>query len=202
MYRNPIVFVIVTAAIVTLLGLADTAADRLVAKPTAIAVLSVADAYNALDEKVVVDAALATMGAQIKKEEETRVDELKQLQKDLEVLQPGGAAFRQKQERLQLLAFELKAWREFQQQRIVHEQALRKEQLYRKIMAAVGAFAEDIGYDLVLYQEREINFRGANSGQVDALIALRKVLWVKKELDITDAIVAKMNNDFVNVVEQ
>jgi len=62
-------------------------------------------------------------------------------------------------------------------------------------------YAQANEYDLVLYKEADVNFRNATSGQVDALIALRKVIWSKDSMDMTDSVIAKMNNDFNNAVE-
>ena len=200
MFKNWKMCVMALAAGLILIAGA-TAQNALKAKPTAVAVVDIAGIYNALGQKQVLAAESEQMVTRAEKEHELKIEHLKQLQADLELMQPGDAAYNKKRYELQLEAVQIKAWREFQKQRIAHEEAIRKEQLYRQILDAIGAFAQTNGYDMVLYKERTVNFAGANQSQVDALIALRKVLWSREELDITDAVTAKMNNDFNNVME-
>jgi len=196
-------FVLTLAALACLAALAGvTTAQKQGAAAAAIGVIDVAKVYNTLAEKTEIDAALETMRRNIEKQNTERSEKIKALQDDLrELTQPGTDAYNKKRDELQLKALELQAWREFQKKRLGAEQALRKEQLYKKILDAVAAYAQANEYDLVLYREAEVNFRNATSGQVDALIALRKVIWSKDGMDITDAVVARMNNEFNNAVE-
>ena len=196
-------FILTLAALACLAALAGvTTAQRQGAAPATVGVIDIAKAYNSLAEKTEIDAALETMRQNIEKENTARGEEIKALQDDLrELTRPGSEVYNKKRDELQLMALELQAWREFQKKRLGGEQAIRKEKLYKSILDAVGVYAQASEYDLVLYKEADVNFRNATSGQVDALIALRKVIWSKDAMDITDSVIAKMNNDFNNAVQ-
>ena len=195
--------VLTLAALACLAALAGvTTAQRQGAAAATVGVIDIARVYNSLAEKTEIDAALEAMREGIEKENTTRGEDIKTLQDDLrDLTQPGTDAYNKKRDELQLMALELQAWREFQKKRLGNEQAIRKEKLYKSILDAVAAYAQANEYDLVLYKEANVNFRNATSGQVDALIALRKVIWSKDAMDITDSVIAKMNNDFNNAVQ-
>lgn len=189
---------VIAAALLMTLWAGAQATSMLSARPTAIATVDVGRIYNALEEKKQIDAELKTLQNQIEQDDAARVETLRQLDADLKVVVPDSPAFKQKRSELEFKVIETEAWRELKKRQLGSEQAIQKEKLYRKIVAAVGDVATNSGYDAVLYRERDVDFKGANSQQIDALIALRKVLWCKDELDITDLVTQKMNNDYAN----
>ena len=201
MRKNPIVLLGAIAAIMVVCVYAGAQADRArQARPCAIAVVDVSAVFNALDEKPTIDAARDKLRREMKAENDRRVQEINQLKEDRDLLQPGPA-FQEKQRELELAAIELQALQEYQKRRLISERALQTERIYSKITDALGAIAQAEGYDVVLFKERPIDFRAANPQQIDALVALRKVLWSKPDLDITAQVTDKMNNDFNNAPE-
>lgn len=193
------VAVVVAAVFVTSLATVK-ANNMLAARPATVAVVNVADVYNNLKERDEIDADLNRQRREFQEEDDARQQTLKALQDDLKILPPDGDAFTTKRNELRFKVIELKAWREFKQLELEQESALQKERLYRKICDAVGEVARLDGYDMVFYKESNINFEGANAKQLDALIALRKLLYTRDDLEITERVVQKMNNDFVNAM--
>lgn len=196
-------FILTLAALGCLAALAGvTTAQRQGAQAATVGVIDIAKVYNSLAEKTEIDAALEAMREKIEKENTDRGEQLKTLQEDLtELTKPGTDVYNKKLQELAHKVAGFKAWREVEKQRLGSEQAIRKEKLYKTILDSVAVYAQANEYDLVLYKEADVNFRNANSGQVDALIALRKVIWSKDAMDITDSVIAKMNNEFNNAVE-
>ena len=72
------------------------------------------------------------------------------------------------------------------------------EQLYRKTLDAIGRVAKDSGYDVVLFKEKAPDFTNANAQQISTMIQVRKLLWSSDDIDITQQITQRMNNEFEN----
>lgn len=200
MNKHLVTLAIVLAA-VFVTSLATVQASNMFAARTVTAgVVNVAKVYNSLKERDEIDADLSSQRRAFQEEDDARQETLKALQDDLKILPPEGDAFDAKKRELEYKVIELQAWRQFKQRQLEQEAALQKERLYRQITSAIGDVARLDNYDMIFYKEADIDFSGANAKQLDALIALRKVLWAKDDLDITDRVVQKMNNDFQNAM--
>ncbi|MCC6579441.1 MAG: OmpH family outer membrane protein [Phycisphaeraceae bacterium] len=167
-------------------------------RPTAIAVVDVERSMNAMDEMTQIQANMNTLLDRSKNEELDRRKKLEQLQQDLQLLQAGTDAFRQKSDELQLKAIELDSWSKFQQGALQREQVLQLTNLYRKLLDMVGKVAGDNGFDMVIFKEKDPEFRNVKPDALSALISLRKVLWVREDLDLTDQVILRMNNEWKN----
>lgn len=179
------------------LGLAS-AAQALKGRPTAVAVCDITRAFDALKEKAQVEADLQTRTQNLQQLENDKKNELRQLQSDLELLAPDTPAFEQKQMELERKSVELQAWAAYESAKLQRERAVQIEGLYRKMVDAIGRVAKENGFDIVLYKEPAINFRGAKPEQLAPLIQMRKVLYTADNLDITDLVLNTLNNEFVN----
>jgi Skp family chaperone for outer membrane proteins len=185
--------------IVAMMGLLSMPAQvQAQARPSSIAVVDVEKAMNALEEMTQLEADMKTQFEQIKQEHETRRGKLKQMQEDLELLQQGTDAYMQKAEELQLSAMQLDSWWKYKQARMSSERILQIGNMYRKMTDALGKIATESGYDLVLFKEKEATFNNLKPDALSAYVSLRKVLWVRNDLDITDQVVLRMNNEWKN----
>lgn len=190
---------LLVAAVVAFGGLGAATANHLMkGRPTAIAVCDVQRLFDSLKEKAQVEGDLQVQAQKLQQEKTDREKDLRQLQSDLEILAPDTPAYDQKQDELERKAVELQAWAQFQQNKLNRERAVQIEGIYRKMADAIGRVAKENGYDVVLFKEAEINFRGAKPEQLSGLIQIRKVLFAVDDLDVTDVTVSKMNNEFVN----
>ena len=86
----------------------------------------------------------------------------------------------------------------FQQEADLLQAALTRD-LYGKITDAVRFVAERDGYDIVLFDDKSISLNDQQAasfaGSVNA-IKSKKVLYASDVVDLTDSVLAKMNNDF------
>lgn len=190
---------VLTLSLALVSGFAWAQAAAMKARPVAAAVVDVQKAFDSLAEKVQVEAELQTRADRLKQEEQSRQKKLEELQKDMEMLAAGSPAFAQKEEEIARQLVELQAWRNFQTQKLTRERGLQIEGLYRKIVDSIGRLAKENGYDIVLFKEGPADFRNAKPEQLTALIQVRKVLWASNELDLTDQLVQRMNNEFKNM---
>lgn len=189
------------AAVALLLagGLAVTlAAGAVKGRPTALAVVDVQKSFDSLSEKVQVEADLQSAADKIKQEELDRQKDLKQLQEDLGILARNTPAFTQKSDELEKKVVEFQAWRNWQTAKLSRERGVRIEDIYRKLTDAIGRVAKESGYDMVLFKEGPIRFPADKPEQISAMVQVRKVLWAADDLDLTEQVIQKMNNEYKN----
>ena len=175
------------------------ASGNLTGQPTAVAVVDIVMVLESLKEKVQVEADLKTRLERLNEDEQNRKKDLQALQGDLEILAPGTPAFQEKQDELEKGVIELQAWKGFQQKKLYRENAVHIENLYRKATESIGAVARENGYDIVMFKEKPVDFSSAKPEALSTLIQVRKVLWVSDELDLTEQVIQRMNNEFTNM---
>ena len=172
------------------------AAESLKAEPTAVAVMDVKKAFNALDEKKQIESDLKRQQQQLRKQQQQKQQQLQDLKSDLDMLSPDSEAYRKKKTQLEKKALEYKSWFKFEKKKLERERIIQLEHIYRKLRDAAGRVAEENGYDLVLFKEPPVDFRDANIKEVSSIVQMRKLLWSSDELNITDRVIQKMNNEF------
>jgi Skp family chaperone for outer membrane proteins len=183
---------------VALIGAANLVAQGKAARPTAVAVVDVQEVFNALDEKATVEADITQQTEQLQKQEQDRQTELKALQADLGILAAGTPAYDETQTKLENKALEFQVWKQFNQRKLEREKVVRLEALYRKVVDALSGVAKQNNYDIVLFKDNTGDLKGENQQQLAAMIQVRKVLYSAPELDITDQITQKLNNEWNN----
>ena len=177
------------------------ASGVLSSRPTAVAVVDIQAVFESLKEKMQIEADIKDRLSGLSEQEEQKKKDLQALQSDLDILAPGSPSFLEKQDELERGAINLQSWRNFQNSKLNRERALYIERLYRKMVDAVGQTATDNGFDVVLVKEKPVDFSNAKPEALTTLIQLRKVLWAAEELDLTDQVIQKMNNEFSNMAQ-
>jgi len=196
-YRTSLSMIAVAALVFALVGGANLVAQS-GATVDKMAVVDVQKVFNSLDQKTSVEADITQQTEKLQKQEQDKQTELKALQADLQVLAAGTPAYQETQEKLETKAMEFQVWKQFNQRKLEREKVLRLEDLYRKVVDAIGSVAEAKGIDLVLFKDNSIDLKGENQQQLAAMIQVRKVLYASPEMDITDQITQKMNNEWNN----
>ena len=187
------------AALMTTVLVGTGVADRFMADATAVAVVDVERVFNELKEREAIEADLQGRAEQLKQQEQERAAEINRLRADLDILVPGNPNYESKLEELERKALEFQAWRQFHNQKLNRERGTEIEMLYRKMLDSIGRVASQQGFDLVLFKEKPADFRNAKPEALPTLIQVRKVLWSKDALDLTDQTIVSMNNDFANM---
>jgi len=198
MKKSSMFIVTVASAIVVSAIVGARAGSMMSAKPTAVSVVDVFLVRGRLDEAKQIGAEMEQELQQFQQEDKVRTDKVKELEEDIKVLQQDSEALKQKQTELLYKAIETKTWREVKKAQLGSDHAIQLERLYHKIVDASKAVAELNGYDIVLAKERDIDFSKNNSKEIDALISLRTLVWSRDEVEITESVIQKMNNDFKN----
>lgn len=189
--RPPIVAVFAAAMLAVWAGGAQAQA-----KPTAIAVVNIEKVFGSLKEREAIEADGRQEGDQLQQEQATRRAAISEDQNRLDLLPPGSEAYKKAEAELQQKVISLQVWGQFHQNRLARERAVLTEKLYRKTLETIGRVATENGYDIVLFKEQAPNFEGVNPQQLPTILQLRKVLWSKDEIDLTEQVTTRMNNEF------
>jgi Skp family chaperone for outer membrane proteins len=169
------------------------------ARPVKIAVVDIESVFNKLDERERVQADLAIMGEKAKADRDKMEEQIKALQADLELLSPNSPQYTAKVDALSQKTFEAQAWMNWKQNAVQRESKLRQIDLYRKINLAAADLARENGYDMVIFKEPPIERMAQLSAQeANQAMSERKLIYFAPDLEITDLLIIRMNNEYKN----
>ncbi|MBH06648.1 MAG: hypothetical protein CMJ20_10030 [Phycisphaeraceae bacterium] len=196
-------WLLTTVGALTLIGWGGTAVSQAIGgSGRSIAVVDVQKVFRNCKEKQHIDADIESRRTNAQAKASAAQDELRELQKDLELLNPEEEAFQHKQEQIARAIIEGQTELKFRETQIVREMMLRSGSLYRKMRRACGDVSRANGHDVVLYKEPEELVRSQNLEQLSRQIGGRKVLWAAGELDITDQVIQKLDNAWDNTTRK
>lgn len=198
--RITLMTLIPALAICALLAMTLVAQDnRTMPASTRVAVFDVNVAMENLEQRRDLEASITGQGESLQAQGTKRQEKIEQLEADLEVLPQGSEAFLAKLDELYTARAEIEIWGRVQQRRMATKQAMAMEEIYRSINEAIAAEAQASNIDVVLYATALGNKSiGMNMQQVTTRIELRKVLYAREGLDITDRVVNRLNVQYRN----
>jgi Skp family chaperone for outer membrane proteins len=168
--------------------------------PSAVAVVAIDRVIENLAEVKRMEDGIKTRLEQFKAQLEDIRKRKDQATSDLGMIPRDAPGRTDKEMELVLLDAEFKTTSQIYQQRVALEQADLTRQLYAKIARAVQELAVRDGWDLVLLDDRDlidIPPQGALVDDVREAVRRKKVVYASRPVDITGAVIAKMNNEFV-----
>ncbi len=165
---------------------------------TTIAVVDVAEVFENLEERGVIEADIRDKITAMQKWEQTKAAELTGLQSDMDIMDPNSDGFKKAIAELERKTIALRIERDVRQRKIQREMAQSLEGLYRKVVDGIGVVAAAEGYDLVLTKDRTPSLENASQQQILGMIQLRKTLYSNPQMDITQRVKTKLNNDYNN----
>ena len=131
-------------------------------------------------------------GQKLNAEQQDRSKKIRDARTVLEGYDKDSEAMIDQLTKVQQMTADLKVWQDTQEARLQRERSVLTKDMYRTILQAVADVAKQSGVQLVLYKHQ-----GELSGQTlpDLLdqIERRQVLYAGSEMDITDAVVARLN---------
>jgi len=167
------------------------------AQPTAIAIVDIMNIIDGLNERSVLEGQLeARMEARQGQLNEV-VKQLEALDADIQILEPGTDAYREKlREGLEKQAV-AKARREALSQIVSIDTGSVMAGLYTKIEAAISDIADREGYDIVLFDDSSFDIPdGAPNPDVIRAIITKSVVYRHDSIDITQQVITLMNNEY------
>ena len=124
-----------------------------------------------------------------------------ELRQDLEILPKNDPNYERKQEEYERAALDRNVWLAYQQAKLGREEVLRMELIYNKLVDATKRVATAAGYQMVVIKEQPLKLlqpgeQITKREQLWDKVEARKVVWAADELDLTEQVRTKMDNEF------
>ncbi len=169
--------------------------------PTVVATVRMQALFEGLDQRAEVKQELDERAEAIDAERQSRLEALRELEAQLqEITEPQRKE--QMIDRVALERLKLQFWFQQALAELQVERALRLQDLFRNVIAAIKSLGEAQGYDLVL-QDDAIDEPGFDRElrvppQVQVLQQIRSqtVLFRVPAIDVTEDVITRMNNEF------
>lgn len=168
--------------------------------PTMVASVNVRQVMRLVKEAEALQADLKGRVADAEKDLAKRSETLKAIQEKMKVMTAGSPEFTAAEEELAQGALQLRPYQEFQKAKIERLSNLAELSLYRKVCARAAKLAESRGCDLLVdmtFSPEDLEKVQPSKAAVDRFIGGdRTLLFARKSVDLTDDLVAVMNNEF------
>jgi Skp family chaperone for outer membrane proteins len=169
------------------------------AENTSVAVVRPTEVLEGLVERAEAEAALRATFEDLKAEADSRTSEIRALQEQLEAV-TDVAAREVLIEDIETRSIKAIAFDQFAARQFDVELALLQQDLYQRIVAAVGDLAQANGIDIVVVNDNAVpirvnpELRIPRATQVEEQISQRRVMFAADKVDITEELILRMNN--------
>ncbi len=175
------------------------AADAVKAPASSVAVVQIRRVMQQIKMFAAMQETQKNAGMAVEKELKARKDSLAAMKAQMDLLDPKDPKWQALDAKFTEEAIQLEGWVKFQKERLGRSDAAALLVLYKQACAAAADVAERKGYDILLAETltmeqlaKEIRLEDTNH----VVNGDREVLWARKSVDLTDEVIAKMNNDF------
>ncbi|MCY2925379.1 MAG: OmpH family outer membrane protein [Planctomycetota bacterium] len=167
------------------------------ATPGKIAVCDFGQVYNSYEKAKALQKKLDENLALIKKEDDVRGDEVKKIEDELKSNQykERSAAYEQRFSEFVAKSAEHRTWMEVQKAKSQRWHLMMTTEMFNDIKDGIKAVAEARGIDVVL-QTHQMNFESPSVNELFQKAALHKVLYHSDKVDITNDVLARVNDAF------
>ena len=189
---------IATASVLALAAFLSPSAAQAPARaaaPTRVAVCDVVMAFNNYERARDLTKQFEAEGERIKQLDADRAQAIQKLRERLDALAPGSKEYKARLEELEGLADEQEVWRGVQNGKILRRRRERTEEMYGEILDAIAEVAKERGFDIVIYREA-VDVASQTTAQLLQKIALRKCLYARPALDLTQAVLERANQNY------
>ena len=167
------------------------------ARPSAVAVVSISKVLENLDERTDKEGELSKMGRERESAVMALSDKAKVAMADLDVLPKGTADWKAKREEALRLEATFRLEKQIAELTLGEQQKAMQLALFNKIVAAVKAYAEREGFDLVVTNDSNATIPDdLPDQQFMAAVTGRRIVYASEEIDITDEVTLAMNNEY------
>lgn len=181
---------------VMLLGYNAVANQQDAKRPAVVATVDLERLFENLNERAAEDARLQAMATNIEQEVNRRKEKIRSLNEEFKVHPAGSEKSQQIGDELAMESIQYQAWMEFQVQSLEREKGLVMMKIYRSIKRAVQEMSESKGYDIVFLNDSLKELQRGPEQAVVQQISARRMLYTNPKLDITEALLDRMNNAF------
>lgn len=192
-YMNKIILIVALIA-VSMLAV-TTATGRFAPTATVVGTIDLPRVIDELDEWKAELARVEAAGQAFEAEVTRRTEEAELLRADLEDFVAGTKKHEDAQKELKRATINLKAFMMNAERREVAAKTRAVLRIYEHIRKSAGDLAEREGYGLILVDDSSLAIN-EQSNDVLGEIASRQVLYTQKSLDVSEALIAYMNQQW------
>lgn len=152
--------------------------------------------FDSLDERPIREAQLKSFIEEQNAMIKALGEKLEQVRSDVDLLVIGSDERRRKEEEAARLNVDLEVQRRWAEQLTDRRRAEVFANLFNKIEAASAQVSQQRGFDLVLSNDAGAEVAPTTEAQARAMMGGRRILYASPNVDITDAVVKQMNNEW------
>ena len=141
------------------------------------------------------ESTLSGMAVKIEDEAASRKELVEGLYADVEDYPVGSEKYKEALRKYEIAALEFQAYVAMHQGRRMEFNDTEIKRIYQKIKASAKAMADEQGLDLILVDDSVVAIP-ENTKDILAQISSRRVLFSREQLDITEALITKMNSQY------
>ena len=163
-------------------------------KPAVVAVVDLEKVFNNLDSRQTEETKIIAMRDEMIEKADGMRDELELISAELESLEAGSATMIEMNDQAISISGKLRAFETYGKLLIEREQASALRTTYDLIRIEAGKLSESMGIDLVLLNDSIPVVDLTDAAGTLQQISARRILWANNTLDITENLLAQMNN--------
>lgn len=165
-------------------------------KAPTVALVNLERLLNNLDELQTRRAEVEAMRAELQKGIDSKGADLEKIGNALKILPAGTPDYKAKQQEAVRKRVEMEVDTKIAEQLMDQKRAEIQKALFLKIQDAVSRMAKQRGYALVFSHDGEVEVVDGQEAQITRQIAVRRILYAEKELDISEELLTMMNNEW------
>ncbi|HUW55642.1 MAG TPA: OmpH family outer membrane protein [Planctomycetota bacterium] len=169
-----------------------TAAPRGILVPARIGVVDFRQLLDGYQKMTDLEKDIITTQQKLREEADKRREEIQQLGARLAMHTPGSKAYADTESAITTKKAELDTWGKVKTSELLNRERDIIREVYRDLEDAAAAYAKVHGLGLILKSDR-LELTAPSVRELDLRVTLKKLLYVGKEMDITDDLVALLN---------
>ena len=163
-------------------------------KPAVVAFIDLERIFNNLDSRTVTDEHMQAMAEDMQKRSFAMREELELLRAELESLEPGTDEMAELNDRVIGVGGRLRAFENYATLVMERERAEDLRQTYNLIREEAGNLSKERNIDIVLLNDSIPKIDLSDAARTLQQISARRVLYANESLDITEELLARMND--------
>ena len=164
--------------------------------PTRVGTINLDKVYASIDRYAALQASFKTAAEELDGRVKAAEARVKELEAELDSFQPGSDAQAAAIQKLQAAVAEYRAIEQFASAKREVELARAFRETYVAIKDASRRLAERDGYDYVMLDDSVVELDPTNAARTVQQIAARKFIYASPKSDVTEALIALMNEDW------
>jgi len=187
---------VLASGAILLMGRSTAQQAETAAGATSVAVCDIESIFRDYDRATDLLEKLNDERDRIKNEYQQRSKAAQALEMELEALKEGSQEYEARLEEIQRLRIESNTYLQLSEAMIRRKHHRLTEDIYQEILNGIAQVAQEGGIDLVLYRDEQIAEGSKDAMELLGQIRNRKVLYSRDGLDITQAVLEKLNRAY------